>query len=107
VKSFLAGIFAVGMIFGSVVERGIPALAEEPAPSRVEAGHAAVAPKKPVPDFVPIVVDRAQYEAVMGHLNGMVFKDALPLVKWLSELEDRAKRQWEADNAPKPETPKP
>lgn len=58
------------------------------------------APAK-VPDYVPIVVDRAQYEAVMDHLNGLPFKTALPLVKWLSELEDRAKKQWEADNAPK------
>jgi hypothetical protein len=63
------------------------------------------APANKAPNFVPIVVDRAQYEAVMDHLNGLPFKTALPLVKWLTELEDRAKKQWEADNAPK-EVPK-
>lgn len=87
VNSFLAGIFGLAAFAGV-------ALADD----------APVAPtKKPVPEYVPIVVDRAQYEAVMGHLNGMAFKDALPLVKWLTDLEDRAKRQWEADNAPKGE----
>lgn len=68
-------------------------------------GPALAADPPKVPEFVPIVVDRAQYEAVMQHLNGMKFQDALPLVKWLSELEDRAKKQWEADNAPKPAEP--
>lgn len=80
------------------------ALAEESAPARVEAGHAAVTPaKKPVPDYVPIVVDRAQYELVQAHLKKQPYEFAAPLVQWLSELEDRAKRQWEADNNPKPE----
>lgn len=87
-KKFLVGIF-LGIFFAALV--GGARAADEP---------------KKAPEFVPIVVDRAQYEAVMQHLNGMTFKDALPLVKWLSELEERAKRQWEADNNPKPEVPK-
>jgi Zn-dependent protease len=70
------------------------------------AAHAEDAAPAKVPDYVPIVIDKLQYEAVMEHLNGLPFKTALPLVKWLGELEDRAKRQWEADNAPK-EVPKP
>lgn len=58
------------------------------------------------PDFVPFVVDQQQYQAALTYLNGLTFKDALPLVKWLNEQEERAKGQWEADNRPKEEKPK-
>ncbi len=54
--------------------------------------------KVKAPEFVPIVVDQAQYQAVMGYLGGLKYSDAAPVVKWLSELEDRAKGQWEADH---------
>ena len=42
----------------------------------------------------------------MTDLPVETFKDAAPLVAWLNELQARAKAQWEADNAPKPEAPK-
>jgi hypothetical protein len=70
------------------------------------AAHADDAAPAKVPDFVPFVVDAQQDAAARAYLNGLTFKDAAPLVAWLNELEARAKRQWEADNAPK-EVPKP
>jgi len=73
----------------------------------VVAAHAEdAAPARKVPDFVPFVVDAQQDAAVRAYLNGLTFKDAAPVVAWLNELQARAKRQWEADNAPKPEAPK-
>ena len=91
---------------GVVILLLVAAKADEAPAARVDAAHAAVAaPAKKAPDYVPIVVDKSQYDAVLGHLNGMRFGDALPLVKWLTELEDRARRQWEADNNPKPADP--
>lgn len=102
-RKALAGIF-LGIFFASSV-----AHAEDAAPAKgVTGGVTAGAPAFTIakaPDFVPFVIDRVQYEAVMEHLNGLPFKTALPLVKWLGELEERAKKQWEADNAPK-EVPK-
>jgi hypothetical protein len=50
------------------------------------------------PEYVPIVVDRVQFKAAMDYLGGLKFNDAAPMVKWLNELEDRAKGQWQADN---------
>lgn len=71
------------------------------------AAFAEDAAKVKAPDFVPFVVDQTQAQAAMSYLNGLKFGDAAPLVKWLNELEERAKGQWEADHAPKPvETPK-
>lgn len=73
----------------------------------IAAAHAQdAAVAKKVPEFVPFVVDQQQYTAAMTYLSGLTFKDAAPLVKWLNELEGRAKEQWEADNRPK-EAPKP
>jgi hypothetical protein len=66
------------------------------------AAHAEdVVPAKKPPDFVPFVVDAQMDASARAYLNGLTFKDAAPLVAWLNELEARAKRQWEADNAPK------
>jgi hypothetical protein len=80
----LAGIFSGLVLSGA-------ALAED-------------APAKPkAPDFVPFVVDQQQDQAARAYLNGLKFQDAAPLVAWLNELEARAKGQWEADHAPKPE----
>lgn len=71
-----------------------PGMADEPA-------------KVKAPDFVPLVMDQNQYQAAMQYLGGLKFSDAAPMVKWLNELEERAKGQWEADHAPKPaEAPK-
>lgn len=87
-RRVLAGIF-LGIFFASSVAR-----AEDAAPA-----------KRP-PDFVPFVVDAKQDAAARSYLNEMRFKDAAPLWNWLNELEARAKGQWEADNAPKPEAAK-
>lgn len=101
-KSFLltfSGVTAFGVLVGIAMAEDIPA--------RIDAGHAVVAaaPKK-APEYVPIVVDRAQYDLALSHLNKQPFEFSLPLVRWLNELEDRAKRQWEADNNPKAEPAK-
>lgn len=77
----LAGIFSGLILYGA-------AFAEDVA-------------KGKVPEFVPIVVDQSQYAAVMNYLGGLKFNDAAPVVRWLNELEDRAKGQWEADHKPK------
>jgi hypothetical protein len=64
-------------------------------------GSAAFAADAVPPEFVPIVVDRAQYNSALSYLGGLKYSDAAPIVKWLSELEGRAIEQWKADNAAK------
>jgi hypothetical protein len=86
----LAAIFSGVLIFSVPFE----GRAEEPV-AKVKA-----------PEFVPIVVDQNQYQAAMAYLGGLKFSDAAPVVKWLNELEERAKGNWEADHQPKAEPAK-
>lgn len=88
-KKVLAGFFLASALFWSAAF----------------AADDASAAKPKAPDFVPFVVDQTQAQAAMSYLNGLKFGDAAPLVKWLNELEERAKGQWEADHAPKPADP--
>lgn len=92
----LAGIFSGLVLFGAAgarAEGGVTGV-----PERTGAISAA-------PAFVPIVVDQQQYQAAMQYLGGLKFNDAAPVVKWLNELEERARGQWEADHAPKGDKP--
>lgn len=66
-------------------------------------GAVAIAEDGPkVPDFVPVVVNQQQFEAVRGYLGGLRYSDAAPLVEWLNGLEAKARADWAADHAPKP-----
>lgn len=86
-RLLVAGIF-LGLLIFSV-------------PFEARADEAAA--KVKAPEFVPIVVDQNQYQAILQYLNGLKFGDAAPVVRWLNELEDRARGQWEADHAAKKE----
>jgi hypothetical protein len=62
--------------------------------------------KPPVPpEFVPFMVDKANFDAARKYLEGLKYSEAAPLVSWLDSLEAKAKSDWLAANAPK-EAPK-
>lgn len=85
-KSVFAGIFLLAGV--------VPVMAQQPVVEQP-------------PDYVPFVVDKANFDAIRRYLGGLKFDDAAPIVDWLETQRQKARAQWAADNLKKPdEVPK-